>query len=130
MTVARGTFDVKIEPVEHSQAGIGRMTITKTWFGDLSGSGVGTMLSAGNPALGAAGYVAVETVTGALSGRRGTFAFQQFGSMHDDSQEMRYEIVPGSGTDDLAGISGTLDLEVVAGEHRYELTYQLEDSTV
>lgn len=101
------------------------MTITKTWCGDLSGSGVGTMLSAGNPALGAAGYVAVETVTGVLSDRPGTFAFQQFGSMRDGSQEMRYDIVPGSGTDQLAGISGTLDLEVVAGEHRYALNYEL-----
>jgi len=123
--MARGTFDVRIEPVEHTQPGIGCMTITKTWCGDLSGSGVGTMLSAGNPALGAAGYVAVETVTGVLSDRPGTFAFQQFGSMRDGSQEMRYDIVPGSGTDQLAGISGTLDLEVVAGEHRYALNYEL-----
>jgi hypothetical protein len=108
VTIARGTFTVQIDPVEHPQDGIGRMTLTKTWFGDLSGSGAGTMLSAGDPGAGRAGYVAVETVTGSLGDREGTFAFQQFGTMNNGIQDLRYEVVAGSGTDQLAGISGTL----------------------
>lgn len=73
------------------------------------------MLAAGDPATGKAGYVAVETVDGELDGLRGGFAFQQFGTMTAPDQQLRYEIVPGSGTADLAGITGTLDLEIIDG---------------
>jgi hypothetical protein len=126
MATASGTFEVSLEPALHDQAGIGRMTLTKTWRGDLSGHGVGTMLTAGDPAAGRAGYVALETVEGELAGHRGSFAFQQFGTMRAPDQELRYEIVPGSGTGDLAGIGGVLALEIVGGEHRYTLTYTLD----
>ena len=123
---ARGTFEVSLEPAEHDQAGIRRMVITKTWQGALVGQGAGTMLAAGDPATGKAGYVAVETVEGELDGLRGSFAFQQFGTMTAPEQQLRYDIVPGSGTADLEGISGTLHLELVDGEHRYLLTYALD----
>lgn len=117
---------MRIEPVTHDQAGIGRMSIAKTWHGDLDGEGVGTMLSAGDPTSGAAGYVAVETVEGGLGGRHGSFAFQQLGVMYDGTQELRYQVVPGSGAGELTGITGTLELEIVGGEHRYVLTYSLD----
>jgi len=96
MATASGTFDVRIEPVEHDQAGIGRMSLSQTWHGGLSGTG---------------------------AGREGGFAFQQFGTMDAGGQQLTYAIVPGSGTGDLAGITGTLDLTIVDGEHRYVLTY-------
>lgn len=126
LRTARGTFEVSLEAVEHDQAGIRRMVITKTWQGALVGQGAGTMLAAGDPATGKAGYVAVETVDGVLDGVRGTFAFQQFGTMTAPDQQLRYEIVPGSGTSGLAGITGALDLEITDGEHRYLLTYALD----
>lgn len=126
MATAEGTFEVRIEPVEHDQAGIGRMSLAKTWSGDLSGTGVGTLLSAGDPSAGEAGYVALETVDGTLAGRRGSLAFQQLGTMHAGDQALQYAIVPGSGTGALTGITGTLRLEIVEGEHRYALTYELD----
>lgn len=55
------------------------------------------------------------------------FALQQFGQMIDGTQKLLYEIVPGSGTGELKGISGTLELEVVDGLHRYDLEYSLHD---
>lgn len=126
MTTARGTFEVSIDAAPHDQADIGRMTLTKVWHGDLIAHGVGTMLSAGDPARGRAGYVALETVDGTLAGQRGTFAFQQFAIMRSPDQELRYEIVPGSGTGELAGIGGVLDLEIIDGEHCYTLTYTFD----
>ena len=57
----------------------------------------------------------------------GSFALQQFGQMIDGTQKLLYEIVPGSGTGELKGISGTLELEVVDGLHRYDLEYSLHD---
>lgn len=122
---ARGTFEVTITPDEPA-GGIGRFGITKTWHGDLAGTGHGLMLSAGDPAQGSAGYVALEVVDGALHGRSGSLALQQLGVMHDGGQELRYDVVPGAATGDLAGLTGTLTLTVdAAGTHFYALSYDL-----
>ena len=84
------------------------------------------MLSAGDPAKGSAGYVALEAFTGTLHGREGTFAFQQLGVMRPEGQELRYDVVPGSGAGDLAGIEGTLTLTIDDdGTHTYDLVHTL-----
>jgi hypothetical protein len=84
------------------------------------------MLSAGDPRAGAAGYVAIETVRGRLREREGGFALQQFGSMYDGAQILHYEVVPGSGSGQLTGITGTQQLDIDAdGTHHYQLRYDL-----
>lgn len=126
-TTARGTFDVHLLPGPAELDGaVQRFELTKTFSGDLQGSGRGVMLSAGDPQAGAAGYVAIETVTGRLGDRDGGFALQQFGTMAGGGQTLHYVVVPGSGTGELAGITGTLQLVVEAdGTHRFELGYDL-----
>ncbi len=63
---------------------------------------------------------------GHLGERQGSFELQQFGSMHAGSQALRYEVVPGSGSGQLAGIVGTLHLDIDDdGTHHYELEYDL-----
>jgi hypothetical protein len=122
---AHGTFEVTITP-QPTDDGIGRFDLAKRWQGDLEGSGTGQMLSAGDPAAGRAGYVALEVVSGTLHGRSGTLAFQQLGTMRGDEQEQRYDVVPGSGTGDLAGLEGRLTLDIdEAGTHTYDLAYTL-----
>lgn len=76
------------------------------------------MLSAGNPAAGTAGYVALETFDGTVGGRHGTLAFQQFGSMTKGNSELRYEVVPGSGTGELNALAGEVHLRVIDGVHK------------
>jgi hypothetical protein len=121
---ARGTFEVTITPQE-SDDGIGRFDLVKTWSGDLAGSGHGQMLSAGDPTQGRAGYVALEVVEGTLHGRSGSLAFHQLGVMRDGDQELRYDVVPGSGTGELTGLEGSLALTIDDRGHTYELTYTL-----
>jgi hypothetical protein len=123
-STACGWFDVTLTPQE-PDGGIGRFQISKTWHGDLAGVGHGLMLSGGDPAQGAAGYVALEVADGTLHGRSGSLAFQQLGVMRGGSQELRYDVVPGSGTGDLAGIAGNLTLTIDDAGHHYELTYTL-----
>lgn len=82
------------------------------------------MLSAGDPQSGAAGYVAIEVFAGVLAGAEGTFALQQLGSMRDSQQHLTYEVVPGSGTGDLVGITGTVTL-TIDSTHHVELDYEL-----
>ena len=124
---ARGTFDIQMTPSAPELGGVAnRLEFTKTFSGDLDGVGAGLMLSGGDPQKGEAGYVAIETVSGRLGDKRGSFAMQQFGTMHAGSQTLHYEVVPGSGRDALEGITGSLQLTIDEdGTHRYELQYQV-----
>jgi hypothetical protein len=127
MSSAAGTFQVDMAPGASELDGdVARWTFTKVFRGDLEGAGSGVMLSAGDPRTGSAGYVAMETVRGRLADREGGFALQQLGLVHDGAQTLHYEVVPGSGHGGLAGISGSLHLDVDEdGTHRYELAYEL-----
>ena len=126
---AKGTFEVKLSPLEpYNQAAdakIGRMSIDKTFAGDLVGTSQGEMLSGGSPAEGSAGYVAIERVTGALQGRSGSVLLQHSGTMTPTSQKSTISVVPGSGTGELEGIAGTMSIEIEGGEHSYEFDYTL-----
>lgn len=124
---AKGTFDVDLKPGPPELNGVvSRFDFSKSFHGDLEGLGEGLMLSSGDPQSGSAGYVAIETVSGSLGERHGSFALGQFGMLRSGSQTLHYEIVPGSGRDALEGITGTLRLTIEAdGTHRYELDYEL-----
>lgn len=126
-STARGTFDVRMQPgAAELDGAVRRFELSKTFQGDFQGAGTGVMLSGGDPQAGAAGYVAMEIVRGRLGGLEGSFALQQFGYMHDGSQLLHYQVVPGSGGGQLTGITGTLELNIDAdGMHRYELEYNL-----
>jgi hypothetical protein len=126
---ATGTFSVDItpRPADPDTDPLGQLRIRKTWSGDLEGIGHGVMISGGDPTLGSAGYVAMEVVEGSLGGRRGSLAFLQLGVLIDGEHELVYRVVPGSGTEELAGITGTL--EIVDGTHRYLLDYDLPAPT-
>jgi hypothetical protein len=124
MTTANATFEIQMTPADAGLSGVGRFDLTKQWRGDLAGTSTGIMLSGGNPQAAAAGYVAIEVFVGALNGMEGTFALQQFGTMLGDDQRLTYEVVPGSGTGDLAGLTGTVTLSV-DDTHRVKLDYAL-----
>lgn len=126
---AEGPFDVKTLPIAADSAtegtAIGRYALDKQYHGDLEATGKGEMLGAGNPATGAAGYVAIEEVTGVLQGRKGSFALQHFGSMGSGKFELNVHVVPGSGTGELTGIDGKMTITNDAGKHSYALDYTL-----
>jgi len=126
---AQGSFEVKTAPLPADEAtaatSIGRYSLDKIYHGDLDAASAGEMLSAGNPATGTAGYVAIEQVTGTLHGKRGSFALQHFGTMHAGNFDLNVRVVPGSGTEELEGIAGTLTITIAAGTHNYSLAYTL-----
>jgi uncharacterized protein DUF3224 len=128
-THARGEFDVKLAPQapdpESESPTLARLTIEKQFRGDLVGTSRGEMLSASTSVQGSAGYVAMELVTGELRGRKGTFAFQHSGTMTRGAPELTIKVVPDSGTADLVGLAGTLDIEITGGKHFYDFEYTL-----
>ncbi len=120
---ATGPFEIKLTP-EQGDRSFGRMTMSKQYHGGLEATAAGEMLSGGDPKAGTAGYVAMETVTGSLDGKAGTFQLMQWGTMADGNRELKVGVVPGSGTGALAGISGTMTIEIaVGGKHTYRLEY-------
>lgn len=126
---ASGTFEVKMAPINvanvASDPALGLAALAKTWHGDLEGTSQGKMLSAGTAMKGSAAYVAMEKVEGTLKGRSGTFILQHAAVMNRGSATMGIVIVPDSGTGELAGVSGTLTINVEAGVHSYKLDYTL-----
>ena len=101
------------------------MTFTKTFHGALAGTSEGEMLTAGAPAAGSAGYVALERFTGTLDGRRGSFVMQHSGTMDGGKQALAIAISPGSGSGELAGIAGTATIDIRDKQHYYTLRYEL-----
>lgn len=128
---AHGIFSVKTLPLPADDAtngtSIGRWSLDKQYEGDLIAASTGEMLGAGNPAAGTAGYVALEQVNGTLHGLTGTFALQHSGTMHGGSFDLKVQVVPGSGTEQLEGLAGTLTITIEAGKHSYDLDYSLPD---
>jgi len=128
MMHARGSFEVVITPVkppEGAPADLpGRMTLAKTFEGDLKGTSAGEMLAVMGPDKSGA-YVALERVTGSLNGRQGSFALVHRGVMDKGAQELLITVVPGSGTGGLTGIEGVFHLTIEGKLHRYDLDYSV-----
>ncbi|MEQ8523361.1 DUF3224 domain-containing protein [Gracilimonas sp.] len=125
-----GEFEVKLNPIEAYAKGaegisLNRMSIDKTFEGELNATSKGEMLSAMTPVKGSAGYVAIEQVTGTLSGKKGSFVLQHFGIMNKGDQKLILEVVPDSGTDELEGLSGKMAINIEDGKHFYEFKYEL-----
>ena len=129
---AEGTFDVKNTPLPPDDAttgtSIGRFGLDKHFHGDLEGPSKGEMLASGNPATGAAGYVAIEQITGNLQGHTGSFAIQHLGTMEQGKFHLTVTVLPGSGTGDLTGIAGSMTIIIAAGKHSYTFDYTLPES--
>ena len=123
---ARGTFTVNMKPLTPAPAeGISRFSIDKEIHGDLEGTSKGEMFSGGDPKKGVAGYVAIEVLSGTLAGKHGSFALQHSATMDHSGPKMTVLVIPGSGTGELSGISGSFEIKIANGEHSYDLEYTL-----
>ena len=126
---ATGSFDVNLVPqsLANADAGplMGRLSINKTFSGDLQATSQGEMLSAGTAVKGSAGYVAMERVTGTLHGKSGSFVLQHSGTMNRGVPQLSVSVVPDSGTDELTGLSGMLTIQIADGKHSYAMNYEI-----
>jgi Protein of unknown function (DUF3224) len=122
----KGSFDVTITPQESApDAPVARMLLYKDFHGDLEAVAHGEMMAAHEPLTGAGVYVAIDRVTGTLHGKGGSFLIAHRGIRNADGQELSIVIVPGSGTGQLAGITGTIGIEIVEKKHFYTVEYEL-----
>jgi hypothetical protein len=126
-----GKFEVDLRPLPFSTEGkdginLARMSINKTFYGELLASSKGEMLSARTAAAESAGYVAIEQVTGTLAGKKGSFVLQHFGTMQGGDNFLLLEVVPDSGTGELAGLSGKMAIRIEDGQHFYDFEYEFD----
>ena len=126
---AKGTFEVKVVPLpgdEGTDTGeFGRLSLDKTFSGDLTATSKGQMLGAFTAVEGSGGYVAMERVTGTLNGKKGSFILQHNGTMQGNAATMNVVVVPDSGTDELTGITGTMQIIIEGKKHSYAFDYSL-----
>ncbi|GAA4986026.1 DUF3224 domain-containing protein [Kitasatospora paranensis] len=126
---ARGAFRVDgWEPEvldERPGAALAKVRLTKTFDGPLAGTSEVHMLSAADGAGQPAAYVAFERFIGALDGRKGSFVLQHC-APGSRGERLVVRVVPGTGTEELTGITGSLDIRIDdAGGHTYVLAYDL-----
>jgi hypothetical protein len=131
MSTAKGTFEVTVDrqpPYDINEgAALGRTSIRKQFRGELTGESSVEMLSAGSLTVkGSAGYVAIERVTGTMGGRAGTFVLQHSGTMKRGQATLQLSVVPDTGTGALTGITGSMTIDIIDGQHHYVFTYDFE----
>src|ERR1039457_6514397 len=127
---ASGTFEVRIAPLADDKgegSTLGRMSIDKQFHGDLEATSKGEMLTAMTEVKGSAGYVAIERVSGTLQGRQSSFVLLHRGMMTGEGQELSLSVVPDSGSGELVGLSGKMDIKIAEGKHFYEFEYTLAE---
>ena len=124
---ATGPFDVKMIPQDDKLGdGISRMLLDKHYHGDLEGASKGQMLTTGISASKSGAYIAMETFTGTLQGKTGGFALHHTGIMRNGTPDLTINVVPDSGTGQLAGITGKMTINIAPdGKHSYEFDYVL-----
>ena len=104
------------------------MTIDKVFTGGIDGTSKGEMLTGITPSTGSMAYVAIETITAKIDGRSGTFVLTHHASMMKSDPAgavASIAVVPGSGTGELAGLTGNMIITNTNGRHTYDFAYSL-----
>ena len=129
MATARGALQVTTEAeppfLEWDGNKLSRSIVRKEFSGDMVGTSEAQMVAAYTGTPGSAGYVAIEHFIGSVEGRSGSLVLQHNGIMAKGDAELIVRIVPDSGTGELTGISGTLQIDNSRGKHSYVLDYEL-----
>ena len=127
MPTARGTFEVVMEGeppfLEQDGLTVNRVVVHKEFSGGMVGASEAQMLAAFTATPGSAGYVAIERFTGSVDGKPGSFVLQHSGVMSNGDAQLTVTIVPDSGAGALAGIAGSMEIDVDEGQHSYALDY-------
>jgi hypothetical protein len=101
---------------------VGRTVFDKEFTGPLVARGLVEMVYAAG-AEGPLHYVALERIEGVLDGRSGTFVLQHVGSMAGGAPTLELTVVPGSGTGELVGLTGSGTIVHAPEGARLELDY-------
>ena len=114
------------EPFDEEEGGpkLTQAHVKRSFAGDLIGTG--NLMYVMTYIDGGASFTGFEKVVGSLGGRRGSFVLRHTGSYDGGKAATECEVAPGSGTDELTGLSGTGGFSAGhAEEHAMTLEYEL-----
>lgn len=102
------TIDKWNEEPLHEKEGLPKMTRVRaevTYQGDIEGKGLVDYLMIYRED-GSANFIGLERVQGGVVGYTGAFVLQHAGSFENGTAKSTFTVVPGSGTDQLATLTG------------------------
>lgn len=100
-----------------------RARVTYTYEGDLQGESVVEYQMNYN-ADGSGQFVALEQFTGSIGGKSGSVTLQHVGTFEPVRATLM--VLPGSGTGELAGLSGQASIELAGHQDAYPITLDYE----
>jgi hypothetical protein len=110
----------------HEGISLSRANLDKTYVGPLNATSKVQMLAVHTAHAGSAGVVALERVTGELDGKVGSFVLLHLSLQNRHVHSSQICIVADSGTGALAGIRGSMTLEVDDCTQFYQLDCALD----
>jgi hypothetical protein len=131
MAEAHGTFEVASwkEETYEDRDGNGKLTrayVTQVFEGDILGEGATQWLMAYR-GDGTAHFVGLQRVTGSIGNRLGSFVLETVGDFDGQIATWKASVVPGSGTDQLAGLVGEGSFGAAHGSKAsFELRYRFD----
>lgn len=128
MPTIKGRFEIRRTPQPAVELGGGaeamHVRFDKRFEGELEAASVVHMLAV-MTTENSGSYVAIERVEGELGGRAGSFVLRHCGTMDRGAQSLDLQVVPDSGEGELAGLQGTMKIDIEGGEHFYTFDYSL-----
>jgi Protein of unknown function (DUF3224) len=102
--------------------GLSQASVTQTVEGDIEGEGSVEWLMCYRPDK-TAEFVGLQRIVGSVDGRAGSFVLQSTGVFDGKEARGSLSVVPGSGTGDLGGVTGTGEF---SAPHGPEAAYSLD----
>jgi Protein of unknown function (DUF3224) len=127
---AKGAFEIQDwdEKTYQQLDGGGKLTeakVTQKFTGDIQGEGKVIWLMA-YPDPKTATFVGIQRVVGSIGGKKGSFLIQTIGDFDGKTAKGNWSLIAGSGTDELAGISGEGSFGAPHGSTaEYQIDYEL-----
>jgi hypothetical protein len=118
---------VRSSPIETALP-VSVATMTKQFDGEIRGRSATLFTAAYDESADTGTYLAMESFQGTVQGRSGSFNFAHSATTCGEGRRNEFFlVVPGSGTNELAGISGSGAVAIDAdGTHRIWLDYDLD----
>jgi hypothetical protein len=125
-TQATGTFKIDAWDEQPYADKLTRAQVKATYSGDIEGQGETEWLMCYREDK-TADFVGFQRIVGRIGDRSGSFVFESTGAFDGKQASGPLEIVRGSGTGELAGITGTGTLTApMGGEPSVSLDYDFE----
>ncbi|GAA3386779.1 DUF3224 domain-containing protein [Streptomyces roseoviridis] len=109
-TTGRFTFaDWQEQPVGSpaSTPSLAHATVTNAFSGGIEAAATSCSYTIAYTGENVGTYSGMELLSGGVEGRKGTFVLEERGGFDATGTTCRFEVVPGSGTGELAGLTGS-----------------------